>query len=76
MATAQGTKENPWTLKTPPLSSEYTMHKEVKDNKKCWYVRLGKQFCTMTIVVLLTYMKCLKNMETGWTLAVLMNRNL
>lgn len=25
-----GTKENPWTLKTPPLT-DYTMHKEIKD---------------------------------------------
>ena len=26
MAYNIGTKENPMTLKTPPLSSEYTMH--------------------------------------------------
>ena len=25
-----GTKENPWTLKTPPLSSDYTMYKDIK----------------------------------------------
>lgn len=28
MATAKGTKENPWQLKTPPGTSEYTMYKE------------------------------------------------
>ena len=26
-----GTKENPMVLKTPPLSSEYTMHVDEKD---------------------------------------------
>jgi hypothetical protein len=28
-----GTKENSTALKTPPLSSEYTMHFDVKDGK-------------------------------------------
>lgn len=28
-----GTKENPLTLKTPPLTSEYTMHVDEKDGK-------------------------------------------
>jgi hypothetical protein len=28
MATAKGTKENPWQLKTPPGTSDYTMYKE------------------------------------------------
>ncbi len=28
-----GTKEKPLVLKTPPLSSEYTMHKDAKGNK-------------------------------------------
>ena len=29
-----GTKENPTLLKTPPLTSEYTMHFDVKDGKE------------------------------------------
>jgi hypothetical protein len=28
MAKAKGTKEDPWQLKTPPGTSDYTMHKE------------------------------------------------
>ncbi len=30
-----GTKEKPLVLKTPPLSSEYTMHVEEKNGKQC-----------------------------------------
>ena len=42
MATEQGTKENPWALKTPPLSSGFTMHKEIKDNKDVLVCTVGK----------------------------------
>jgi hypothetical protein len=42
MATEQGTKDNPWTLKTPPLTSDYTLHKEVKDNKEVLVCTVGK----------------------------------
>ena len=42
MATEQGTKENPWILKTPPLSSDFTMHKEIKDNKEVLVCTVGK----------------------------------
>jgi hypothetical protein len=37
-----GTKENPTELKTPPLSSGYTMHKEVKDGKELLVCTVGK----------------------------------
>jgi hypothetical protein len=37
-----GTKENPMLLKTPPLSSEYTMHADVKDGKKILVCTVGK----------------------------------
>ena len=33
MAIEQGTKENPWMLKTPLLSSDFTMHKDIRDGK-------------------------------------------
>jgi len=36
------TKENPWVLKTPPLSSEYTMHFDEKDGKKILVCTVGK----------------------------------
>lgn len=38
----QGTKENPWKLKTPPLSSDYEMYKDVKDGKKILVCTVGK----------------------------------
>jgi len=31
MAKLDRTKENPWVLKTPPGTSEYTMHVEERD---------------------------------------------
>jgi hypothetical protein len=37
-----GTKEKPMVLKTPPLSSEYTMHLEVKDGKEVLVCTVGK----------------------------------
>lgn len=37
-----GTKENPLTLKTPPLTSEYTMHVEEKDGKEILVCTVGK----------------------------------
>jgi hypothetical protein len=38
----EGTKENPWVLQTPPLSSEYTMHKDEKDGKEILVCTVGK----------------------------------
>ena len=37
-----GTKENPLALKTPPLSSDYTMHVEEKDGKEVLVCTVGK----------------------------------
>ncbi len=37
-----GTKENPWVLKTPPQSSEFTMHRDVKDGKDILVCTVGK----------------------------------
>ncbi len=36
------TKENPWKLKTPPLSSEYKMHMDEKDGKEIIVCTVGK----------------------------------
>lgn len=30
----KGTKENPWQLKTPPLTSDYEMYRDIKDGKE------------------------------------------
>ena len=40
MAT-EGTKENPWKLKTPPLTSKYEMYKDVKDGKEVIVCAVG-----------------------------------
>ena len=37
-----GTKANPMQLKTPPLSSEYTMHVDEKDGKDVLVCTVGK----------------------------------
>jgi len=42
MAYKIGTKEKPMILKTPPLSSEFTMHVDVKDGKDILVCTVGK----------------------------------
>ncbi len=42
MPTLDRPKENPWRLKTPPGSSEYTMHVEEKDGKPVLVCTVGK----------------------------------
>jgi hypothetical protein len=37
-----GTKENPLALQTPPLTSAYTMHEDVKDGKPILVCTVGK----------------------------------
>jgi hypothetical protein len=38
----KGTKEDPWQLKTPPLTSDYEMYKMVKDDKDIIVCVVGK----------------------------------
>jgi len=42
MASGQGTKENPWILKTPSLTSDFTMYADEKDGKKILVCTVGK----------------------------------
>ncbi|HTB05964.1 MAG TPA: hypothetical protein VK806_03350 [Bacteroidia bacterium] len=42
MAKEVGTKDKPMKLKTPPLTSEYTMHKDEKDGKDILVCTVGK----------------------------------
>lgn len=37
-----GTKDNPMTLKTPPLTSEFTMHVDTKDGQEVLVCTVGK----------------------------------
>ena len=38
----KGTKEDPWKLKTPPLTSDYQMYKDTKDGKEIIVCTVGK----------------------------------
>lgn len=51
-----GTKENPLVLKTPPLSSEYTMHVDEKDGKDILV-------CTVKKTVLHYDIRCLEDLH-------------
>jgi hypothetical protein len=42
MATEKGTKEDPWVLKTPPGTSEYTMHKDETHDPPILVCTVGK----------------------------------
>jgi hypothetical protein len=42
MATGSGTSEDPWVLKTPPGSSEYTMHKDESHDPPILVCTVGK----------------------------------
>ena len=52
-----GTKENPLTLKTPPLSSEYTMHVDEKDGVDILVCTVGKTILHYNI-------QCLNDLHT------------
>lgn len=47
-----GTKDNPLVLKTPPLTSEYTMHVEQKDGKDVLVCTVGKTVLLYNIDIL------------------------
>ena len=49
-------KDNPWKLKTPPNTSEYTMHVEVKDGKEVLVCTVGK-------TVLLYELRCIDDLH-------------
>ena len=49
------TKDNPWMLKTPPGSSEYTMHTDEKDGKNVLV-------CTVGSTVLLYDARCIEDL--------------
>jgi hypothetical protein len=51
-SSGSGTAEDPWRLKTPPLSSEYTMHRGVRDG-------VDVIVCTVGKTVLLYDARCL-----------------
>ena len=42
ISSGSGTTEDPWRLKTPPLSSECTMHRDVRDGVDVLVCTVGK----------------------------------
>ena len=42
MTTAQGTKQDPWKLKTPPQTSDYEMYRDQKDGMEVIVCVVGK----------------------------------
>ena len=57
MASAKGPKDNPWVLKTPPQSSEFTMYKDVKDGAEILVCTVGK-------TILHYQYRCLADLKT------------
>jgi len=51
MDNEQGTKENPWKLKTPPLTSEYEMYLDEKDGRMVIVCVVGKKLYYTTSAV-------------------------
>ena len=39
---AKGTPDDPWVLKTPPLTSDFIMHRDMKDGKDVLVCTVGK----------------------------------
>ena len=56
ISSGTGTTEDPWRLKTPPLSSAYTMHREVRDGSDVLVCTVGK-------TVLLYDARCLDDLD-------------
>ena len=42
ISSGAGTKDDPWRLKTPPLTSDYTMHREERDGTDVIVCTVGK----------------------------------
>ena len=66
MRTKIGTKEKPLVLKTPPLSSEFTMHVDEKDGKDVLVCTVGKTVLFYSMNSLTDLHEMLKNMVIGW----------
>ena len=56
ISSGSGTKADPWKLKTPPLSSDYTMHRRTRDGVEVIVCTVGK-------TVLLYDARCLDDLH-------------
>jgi hypothetical protein len=57
ISSGTGTPEDPWQLKTPPLSSDYTMHRETRSGADVIVCTVGK-------TVLLYDARCLDDLHS------------
>ncbi len=57
ISSGSGTVDDPWQLKTPPLSSDYMMHRDVRDG-------VDVIVCTVGKTVLLYDARCLNDLHT------------
>lgn len=55
-AAGKGAPDDPWLLKTPPLTSDFTMHRDVKDGKPVLVCTVGK-------TVLLYDARCIEDLH-------------
>jgi hypothetical protein len=60
MSSGSGTSEDPWRLKTPPLSSDYTMHRDVREGRDVIVCMVGK-------TVLLYDARCVEDLHAMLT---------
>src|SRR4051812_18666871 len=56
ISSGSGTAADPWQLKTPPLSSDYTMHRDTRDG-------VDVIVCTVGKTVLLYDARCLDDLH-------------
>lgn len=55
--TGTGTAKDPWRLQTPPLTSEFTMHRDIRDGRDVLVCTVGK-------TVLLYDARCLEHLHS------------
>lgn len=60
ISSGTGTADDPWRLKTPPLSSDYTMHRDQRDG-------VDVLVCTVGKTVLLYDARCLDDLAAWLT---------
>lgn len=56
LAAGDGTRASPWRLKTPPLTSDFTMHRDVRDG-------IDVLVCTVGKTVLMYDARCLDDLH-------------
>ena len=69
MATGSGTKADPWVLKTPPGTSDYTMYRDDAADPPAIVCQVGSTSSSTTRARSTTSTRCSRRTATGWTSA-------